>query len=357
MQCKLIREPSAFWALEADWDSLLHRSQCDNFFLNWVWVSNWWRAFGAVYELWLIVAYEGGNLVGIAPLCRHSRRLRQLLPYHELSLMGSGVASADHLDFLAVADQSAEIVGEMLRFLWEETAGWDLLTLAGLAEDSVVMDWVAERMPASQTEIWHEPAPYISLPATWEAYQATLGKNLRQNWRRLTRRLTEQNQGTSPYQLVTKREEVVETMQKLFSLHQRVRQEKGDAGAFASEPVRHFHQNLAEACRQLGWLRLYRLQLGRTIAVIYGIRYGETLLYYATGYDLEASKMSPGRQLFGFMVQQAIAEGMLELDLLRGDESYKFDWTTQVRQDVTVRMPASRRGRLLQWGRKKRVST
>src|ERR1044071_4898076 len=68
------------------WNALLARSGSDCIFLTWEWISTWWEIFGASHRLLVLVAREGGELRGIAPLMigrsrRHNRSplLRRLM--------------------------------------------------------------------------------------------------------------------------------------------------------------------------------------------------------------------------------------------------------------------------------------
>ncbi len=348
ISCQLIEEVDAFLALEHDWVDLLGRTSQNVFFWSWGWVSNWVAQFSSQFDLNIIAAYEEERLVGIAPLCRHSRRFGRLLPYSELSFIGSGIAAADHLDFIAEAGREREICQSMRQFILTELGNFDFLTLEGLAQNAVIGNLVKES-DAESVERQLEPCPYILLPDSWESFLAGVSRNLRQNWRRKTRRLIEKNEGESPYQIAKSDAEADAGMENLFRLHQMARNKQGDAGSFSDAPMRRFHRQVARQAFAQGGLRLYSLLIHphNTAAVIYAIRNGKKLLYYATGYDPAWGTFSPGRQLFGFMIQQAIEEGLAEIDLLRGEEAYKYDWTDLVRNDVNLRMPASIRGKLI----------
>src|SRR5258708_6551332 len=54
--------------LEAAWNGLLNRSPGYSVFQAFQWHLCWWKAFGAPHELFVILAYAGPQLVGIAPM-------------------------------------------------------------------------------------------------------------------------------------------------------------------------------------------------------------------------------------------------------------------------------------------------
>jgi CelD/BcsL family acetyltransferase involved in cellulose biosynthesis len=51
-----------------------------------------------------------------------------------------------------------------------------------------------------------------------------------------------------------------------------------------------------------------------------------SVLYYNAGVDPEARDLSPGVVLLERLVRRAIERGKCRVDLLRGDEPYKYEW-------------------------------
>jgi CelD/BcsL family acetyltransferase involved in cellulose biosynthesis len=49
-------------------------------------------------------------------------------------------------------------------------------------------------------------------------------------------------------------------------------------------------------------------------------------MYYNAGIDPEARELSPGVVLLERLVRRAIELGKCRVDLLRGDEPYKYEW-------------------------------
>jgi CelD/BcsL family acetyltransferase involved in cellulose biosynthesis len=52
----------------------------------------------------------------------------------------------------------------------------------------------------------------------------------------------------------------------------------------------------------------------------------EAVLYYNAGIDPEARDLSPGVVLLERLVRRAIERGKCRVDLMRGDEPYKYEW-------------------------------
>ena len=53
------------------------------------------------------------------------------------------------------------------------------------------------------------------------------------------------------------------------------------------------------------------------------------LLYYNAGVDPDARDLSPGVVLLERLVRRAIDKGKCRVDLMRGDEPYKYEWGAQ----------------------------
>jgi CelD/BcsL family acetyltransferase involved in cellulose biosynthesis len=107
----------------------------------------------------------------------------------------------------------------------------------------------------------------------------------------------------------------------------------------ADPRLRPFHQSVAAGFLQRGWLRLHALLLDdRSIAVIYAFAHRNRAYSYITGFDPDAAYCSPGVLLLHRAVEQAIHDGARELDMLRGEESYKYDWGPERRENARLRV-------------------
>jgi len=153
----------------------------------------------------------------------------------------------------------------------------------------------------------------------------TLGKNMRANVGRRRRQL--EKAFKCQIDTVTSADELPAAMEDLFRLHNARWQRRGARGAFGTPELRAFHQEIARRFLERGWLRLHRMRLdGETKACFYCFSFGGQVFYYLSGFDEAVGKFSPGNVMMAFAVEQAIREGARSFELLRGDESYKYDW-------------------------------
>ncbi|NQV05525.1 GNAT family N-acetyltransferase, partial [bacterium] len=288
----VIRDPDLLDSLWPEWDALLADSIAPTPFLTQAWLRAWWDTLGRAFEPMVATAIDpaSGELVGIAPLAIESRRT--IIRHRALVFMGQGPAKPDRLDLMVrrgYEDTAAPL-------LWRAVlaaAKPDLIDLDGARDVSLIQALALRR---SDDRSLAEPtsAPTLDLPADWETYEASLGKNLRQNLRRYARKMDREMAAPVIERMVTDRAEVAPTMDGLGRLHQAIRTARGDRGSFAGPAMREFHLAAALRLHDAGRLRLHRLDIGGTAAaVIYCFRHADTVAFYSTGYDAAYERYGP----------------------------------------------------------------
>ncbi|GMV36502.1 MAG: hypothetical protein AMXMBFR61_10100 [Fimbriimonadales bacterium] len=166
----------------------------------------------------------------------------------------------------------------------------------------------------------------LQLPRSWDQYIRMLSAKMRSNLKRGHRDLA----AIGGRIRLLGRVEVEEGMRTLFALHSSRWHRRGLPGSFASRRARAFHLDWSRQAAERGWLRLYALEAsGRTIAMLYGVQYGQTFAYYQAGFDTEFRRLSPGALLVGQAIRDAIEDGCEWFDFLRGEEKYKSRWKAE----------------------------
>jgi CelD/BcsL family acetyltransferase involved in cellulose biosynthesis len=182
---------------------------------------------------------------------------------------------------------------------------------------------------------FHRMCPVIALPSSWDDYHKTLSKNSRANLGRRRRKL--EKEFGAQLGTVGASDDLPRAMEDLYRLHGARWNKRHVGGAFADARVRAMHHEVAEKFRARGWLALHRLVTNdETRASFYCFHLGARVYYYLSGFDPELYKHSPGNVLMAFAIQQAIASGAREFDLLRGDETYKYGWNAEDRKTLRL---------------------
>jgi CelD/BcsL family acetyltransferase involved in cellulose biosynthesis len=126
-------------------------------------------------------------------------------------------------------------------------------------------------------------------------------------------------------------------MKRLALLHNKRWDQKNSRHSFSTDRYISFHQAVAGAFASKGWLQLSCLELNGEIAgMYYDYCYNNKIYYYQGGFDPALQKYSPGLVLRAHIIQKAIADGLEEIDLLKGAYDYKYMWTNVSRSTVRL---------------------
>jgi CelD/BcsL family acetyltransferase involved in cellulose biosynthesis len=350
LHLELIATKQSFLSLEPEWNELLQDSPANNIFLTWEWISIWMKCFGQPYQPWLVVVRHPATrqLLGVAPLLLERRTFSKILPYRELSFIGSNIAAPDHLDFIIRAGYTEHVTPAMIDYLWDQSREWDLLRLDGLSSHAPIVPLLLQQTQTKRREVSKEVCPYITLPNNWETYRAGLSKNMRYNLGRYARKLEKSYPGQVVRRQIQDEAELCTAAEFLFEFHQEVRQAHAQTGSFQDELMREFHFQIAEQFLHCNWLRFYLLTVAdKPVAAFYAYHYDNVVSFYQTGYSLDWKNYSPGQYLMAYAIEQAINEGACEFDFLRGDEAYKTRWTDELRHDLFLWLPSGMWGQLI----------
>ena len=338
-------------AIAAEWDTLVAASETPGPFLTSAWLGAWLATLGADADLEVVTARDAddGRLVAAAPF-HVERRTRAGIRFRMLRLLGSGPAAPDHLDMpvsrLAPPGTAAALWASVQR-----DRRWDLIDLDGVAGDGVLARLLLRRA-ADRERVEHIPTPFLRLSGSWEETAAGFAGTLRNTLDRHRHRLDREARGAVTERMVAEAADLEETMSHLERLHQAVRSEAGDRGAFGTPRLAAFQREVARRMLAAGRLRLWRLDVAdQTIAVIECFRHDDTVSFYTTGYDREWQRHGPGSRIMAAAVAGAVAEGATGFDFLRGDDPYKAAWGSEMRHDFRIVYPSGRLGRLLMLAR------
>ncbi len=169
----------------------------------------------------------------------------------------------------------------------------------------------------------------LPLPGRFEELASRASEGLLEDLRYQRRRLAREGK----LELVrATRETWAEMLQDLFRLHRARWEARGGPGVVVGGALERFHADATRELLDAGMLRMVALRLdGRTLGVLHGFHDRGRAYAYLQGIDPAAARRSPGTLLFGRAIEEAIAEGALELDFLRGREAYKYRWGAEDR--------------------------
>lgn len=303
------------------WEEVVQKMPDATPFQSWEWNRAWWSHCGRG-NLWVLVARQGEQVVGILPLVLTRYRST---PLRQARFMGAPLS--DYQKILAAPEHAATCARAFVDYLNQHRSDWDICDLNDIIETNPLVALISANADYGVVE-FHRRCPAIALPSTWEEYVGRLGKNLRSNIGRRRRQL-EKSVGAT-FALVQDPARLASAMKSLYELHNSRWKERGASGAFAAESVQAFHHDVARQFLLRDWLRLYVLeQKGQIIAAFYCFSFARRIYYYLSGFDVSLARYSPGMTLMAFALDKAIGEKAEVFDLLRGDESYKYEWKAE----------------------------
>ncbi len=304
---RLIRTDAGLHALRPAWQTLWSRVPGASPFQSPAWLLPWWQAFGTGQPLVAVLDGPGGTIHGLLALYVLDEGAdRKLLPI--------GIGVTDSLDALVLPGVP---VASLLAAALDAAETATVAALTDLTPGAALLD---APVPPS----WHEsrtrtdPCPVLALST---AIPSNMARNLRQSRHRADRA-----GGWS----VAVASDPLAAWDALVGLHRTRWTRLGHRDGVLGDPaVLTFHTAAVPQLAVAGLLRFYVLHIGERLAAIYYTLAAAPgrLLFYLSGFDEAFARESPGTLLMGAIIEQATADGLRELDFLRGGgEPYKYAW-------------------------------
>ena len=355
---RAVRRP--FDAIEPDaWDTLAAANLAATPFSRWAFHRAWWDGYGAnAHEETLVLVPAGGpsdaTPVGIVPLMhrhevepgdvelrttmRHADgpALTSVPPDAKAIFFGASY-HADYATLLAAPADLPAVADGLADYLAHggdpgHPRPWDAVDLRRLRRGDPAADALAQAFGRREIACgWtmnleqEDVCPVVTLPAgaSIDDVLSSLGKKERHEIRRKVRRAEAMGD--------VRLDDSIDPLGDLpafIDLHQR---RWGVRGLFpdtaGGDQSRVFIRRLFELSAPGGPLRLAFLTVGgRRIAAGITLETPDEILYYNAGVDPDARDLSPGVLLVERYVRRAIGRGIGRLDMLRGDEPYKYEW-------------------------------
>jgi CelD/BcsL family acetyltransferase involved in cellulose biosynthesis len=325
LNLEIIQTETAWELLAESWNQLLSRSVTDVPFLRHEFLSAWWQHRGggewqADDQLYLILGRSPqGELMAALPLFFSKNRAGK----PALVLLGS-VEIADFLDVLCPPNLLDEFLAAALAHLTgPEAPAWEDLELYNLPESSPTMAALSAAAEARGLNFAQErlqPAPFIPLPESFNAYMESLDGRYR---REMLRKMRNALRYFIPVEVVRfgPGDDLAAEMEDFFAMMR----EESEKDAFLTEPMAAQMQAVAAAAARLGWLDLRFMLVGKEKAAGYfNFIYNNRVWVYNSARAEKFDSLSPGIALMGLLIEEAVEAGFEAFDLMRGDEEYKY---------------------------------
>lgn len=317
MQTTVYTDPSVFDELAAEWQVLMDHAVNAPIFMTPEYQKTWWDHLGQG-DLRIVTVRDddSGALLGIAPLFVFDGEIR---------FVGC-VDVSDYLDFLVDRERCPEVYETLVELISSDLQiDWQSAYFCSLAHHSpthrIVVDLAQAKGWQARSE-QEEVCPVITLADSWDGYLATVKKKQRHEIRRKLRRA--ESGAEVHWSVIDSADGLTdEVLDRFIDLHQK---STPDKEAFWDEAMESFFRALAKQVAELGWLKLYQVEInGYMASMLLCFDYNDEILVYNSGFDPELfGHLSPGNIIVSYSIQHAIELGRKRYDFLRGDEIYKF---------------------------------
>lgn len=334
-----ITTEDGFDALKDDWQRLATQSSNTSVFNGWHWNRLWWQHYGYLGELLVIVVRVENTVQAIAPFYLCTTRAFRIWPVKTLRFIGKGGDTApDDLNLLCAASYQSVTVPALKQSMLQSIPGLARISLTDIPEQSPLLGAFA-KTDATQTNaepILGKTCRRVQmLPGTLDEYRSDLSRNARKHWKRRSKALY--SAGDIRFIQCKTTQQVNDTFDELVSLHHARHATKGHTDSFGTDRYLKFHRTLMQTLLKSGELWLFKLQLDqRTIGVEYTFMVNNRLSFFQAGFDPDFHHLSPGHQLMMHMIEEAIAQGVTSIDLLKGDYEYKTSYAKQWRCTASI---------------------
>lgn len=339
MEFKFLSTQEDWNEIKDEWDALLNESITPSPFLSHAYLSHWWQSAGGGEwkafdrQLCIIAAYENGKLLGIAPLFAW---LDNETDTWQLGFIGQ-VEVSDYLDFIVREADLNRFLTDWLDYIQNANAlPGKKMMLANIIDTSPTLQTLTQ---LAQEKGWElesevlEVAPYIPLAQNFDAYLAQIDKKQRHEIRRKLRNA--QSKAKVELQFVNQLERLEENIAHFIHL---MGQDAGKAQFLNPDMVKFFEgfirQSFAQGNLVFTWLGIDGQRASGYLSLIQN----ETLYVYNSCWDPAFGTYSPGWVHLSLLIDWAMSQKLNEVDMMRGDEIYKYRFGGIDRQVLALRL-------------------
>ena len=341
LKYELINSTKDFKSLKTEWNNLLDNSNVDNIFLTWEWQFNWWNAFNSNKTLSIILIRNSENkLVGIAPLYISKRILLRIASFYELRFIGYGNrATSEYLNFICEESKEKELVEYLMQIIFNDLKQWHIFSICDMPDDSynktLALNYIDRNRLYNLAKEVKPACPIIKIPSSWDFYVQSRPKRMRSNLRRCRRNLEKEfDVKISEYNDISESNGAFSHFQRLYASR---RKQKQESNKYALENYKIFQENVAKSMSDKKWLHLCLLSLNKNVvAAQYSFKYKDKLYLYQMGFDATYAKFDVSQNLISYIIEKESNDGLIECDLLRGEEWYKMRWANSLKNKYHI---------------------
>jgi CelD/BcsL family acetyltransferase involved in cellulose biosynthesis len=318
------------------WNNLLENSANKNIFLTFDWLYAWWEYFGKGKELMMLVIKDKAEVVGIAPFFVDKQRRYRIFHRRIVRFIGEGIS--DYAGIIAAKGREDEVFKAIFDYLERVGKRWDEIILKEVREDDSLLRSLAALLEYRNWRKKIEKAatcPIIEIKDEWEAYRGRISKKLLNHLRWIERKLERENRCEF---IINNERADPSVIDEILAINRKRLKEKGKRGWYEKEGfynfVKHTINTFGKNVKTS--LSLFKID-GRIVAFSIAYIYDGKLGRWIASMRDEYKKYSPGQMLLYRMIKETHDNRFInEIDLLRGEEDYKYKWANNKRMNSTI---------------------
>ena len=314
MHVDFVNRIEDFDRLQPAWESTYAADSHAHVFCSWIWLRAW---FEVCTHPWFVLAARPnatGDYTAFLPMTATPSSTHH--NGQEAVLHMGAWPFADYAGFVCANRQAEEALPAFARFL-QDRLPWRRLHAADVMDPRV--ERFLQSFSGSDYQAQHREStacPCIHLPESWDAYLQSISSKARYHLRRCLRDIT-----NLPDFRVTEPQydDVERHIETLLTLWQ------GRWGTRTECDLDRYRHMFRRTQADGGlWLRIFWIGETPLAGLAAFIDPAQQSFYcYMTAFNPEHERLAPGKAMFAYAIQDAIAKGYRFFDLLRGGEDYK----------------------------------
>jgi len=319
----------AFLSLENEWNELLRKGLNNFLFLRHEWFRVWWQNFGDKKELYVLLAKDGKELVGIAPLMKVKEKVGQRRPFAVRQVRFIENGEAPYSDFI-VKDKRVEILKSFLSYLERDRHSWDIVVLKNIPEDSVLFKVFPNSGFMNKLKLRVRKTislPFLRSNQAWETYFVSRSKRLRGAVKHSRNKINKL--GAIQIKQVTEGTDVEVILSNIWDVSKNSWKKRIQKNIVHRDERKKFFEDLSKMAAEKGWLNLWLLyKNGIPLAFEYHLKYNGIVHALSAEFDENYRSYSPGFVLDSYIIENLFKNGELVYDMGPSAENdYKMRWT------------------------------
>lgn len=332
LSVEVVRDFVALESLTPEWDRLESDIVPRTPFRSARWNLLWWRHFrensAAVRDELCVHVFRDENrrLIGIAPMMLTRWPGRYIPLVRQLQYFGSDPNVTEIRGLICRPRDQKRVVEALQRQLVTRQSEWDWVQWSGLDRRAEGSKLLEDESFTTQTPIEEF---YLSLPADWEEFRASLSRNVKESIRKGYNSLKREGHSFT-FRVVSDRADVSEAVDRFLELHcerASMTQTVAHPNVFASAVSQGFLLDYATSMAEQGRLRIFQLLIGgEVVATRIGFLLGDEIYLYFSGYSAKWGRYSVMTTLLAEALRWAIENRLVRAHLSRGRDVSKLRW-------------------------------